>query len=171
LSSNSRNASPDDDRDVRSMFDRKYLESWQLGDRDVVVRISRVVAGELRSQKPREDGKKTVRKPIVYFERCSVPFVCNRTNQKIISSVLGSTKVRDWIGQSIALYATECEVGGEMKPCIRVRPKRPAAGRHSDPPPAFNPAPAEEVATERDAVDVERAIAEMPVGNGGGNVL
>ena len=65
-------------------------------------------------------------------EECTVahlrgqkPFIVNRTNGKMITKVLGSPYIEDWVGKSVVVYATTTSVAGEKTECLRVRPTLP----------------------------------------------
>lgn len=65
-------------------------------------------------------------------EECTVahlrgqkPFIVNRTNGKMITKVLGSPYIEDWVGKSVTVYATTTSVAGEKTECLRVRPTLP----------------------------------------------
>ena len=107
--------------DYRAMFDRDYIGSWDLpeGGKDVVVTISKVIAGELTGP-----GGRKAKKPVLYFEGKEKGMALNKTNGKTIAALYGP-KVEEWTGKRIAIYATETSFGGETVPCIRVRPKTP----------------------------------------------
>jgi hypothetical protein len=112
--------------DYRSMYDGKYLGSWNLVDadgnkRDCVVTISGVQAGEVVM----EGGVKNKR-PIISFEGKPLPMICNKTNGKAIAGMYG-TDTKAWVGKRITLYSTTTQVGGQEKDCIRVRPTIPVA--------------------------------------------
>lgn len=111
------------DDDVRSMFDSTYLGSWDLEGQDRVVTITKVVGGEVISDK----GK--ARKPIVSFKENPKALVLNKTNMRAIKAMYGSFKARAWLGKQITLYPTRCMVGAEEKDCIRVRPNKPTSGK------------------------------------------
>lgn len=109
--------------DYRSMFDRDYIGSWDLGGKDVTVTISKVLAGELTAQ-----GGRKSRKPIVYFEGKEKGFVLNKTNAKTIAGLYG-TDTAEWVGKGITIYATTTQMGGDTVDCIRVRPVMPKRGK------------------------------------------
>jgi hypothetical protein len=52
------------------------------------------------------------------------PMVCNVTNCKMISQVVGSKYVEDWVGKTIVLGAEVVKFGKELVDAIRVRPER-----------------------------------------------
>jgi hypothetical protein len=101
--------------DYRAMFDREYIGSWDLGNRDVTVTITRVEAKKLRNQK----GENL--KPVVWFDGKEKGFVCNKTNAKTIATLYGNDTEK-WLGKRVTLYVTTTSIGGETMDCIRVRP-------------------------------------------------
>jgi hypothetical protein len=62
-----------------------------------------------------------------------VRWVLNKTNTRVIKSLVGSGEPEAWEGQSVSLFKTEVQVGPELKDAIRVRsqaPKPSPAGEH-----------------------------------------
>jgi hypothetical protein len=111
----------------RSMFDNKYLGNWDLPrDRDVVVEIESVSAGELKS------ARGTDKKPIVKFVGKEKGLALNKTNAKIIAAMYGN-HTRDWRGKLIALHVTQTSSPDGMVDCIRVRPKKPTRQQRRGP--------------------------------------
>ena len=109
--------------DYRTLFDRDYIGHFDLpAGRDVVVKISRVVAGQLTAQ-----GGRKSKKPIIYFEGKEKGMIANKTNSKTIAALYGNM-VESWVGKEIALYVstTRSPEGGDDVPCIRIRPQAPA---------------------------------------------
>ena len=106
----------------KSMYDRNYLYSFDLGDRDVVVEIAKVEQGKL--QQP--GSTKVTKKPVVYFKgrEAGPALVLNATNGKAIAGLYGND-TRDWIGKAVTLYATTTKFGRDTVECIRVRPTKP----------------------------------------------
>lgn len=108
----------------RSMFDSRYLGNWDLPrDRDVVVQIESVTAGELTGTGGRKD-----KKPLVKFVGKEKSLALNKTNAKAIASMYGD-HTRDWRGKWIALYVTQTSSPEGNVDCIRVRPKKPRSPR------------------------------------------
>jgi hypothetical protein len=106
------------DLDVLQMFDRKFMHAVDLGGKDRTVTITAVIVGELTSKA----GKQ--KKPVVSFHEIELPLALNKTNAAAIVKLYGS-RVREWIGKRITLYATTTEMAGQTVDCIRVRPKVP----------------------------------------------
>lgn len=107
--------------DFRTMFDRTYLGSWDLGEKDVIVQIERVEAAKVKGATGEEK-----RAPIVYFRGKKKGLVLNVTNAKTVAKLYGK-HVEKWAGKAIALYATRTLAFGEEVDCIRIRPEAPAA--------------------------------------------
>lgn len=107
--------------DVRQMFDSAYVGNWDLQGKDQVVTIARIVPGELA----KAGTSKKDKAPIMFFEGKEKGMVLNKTNMKAIASIVGSFKVKDWIGHSITIFPTTCSFGPNVVDCIRVRPTAP----------------------------------------------
>jgi hypothetical protein len=108
----------------RTMYDRDYIGAFDLPEnKDVVVTIEKVVAGDLTGM-----GGKKSKKPVISLVGKEKKFVCNVTNAKTIAALYGP-QVEDWVGKRIALYVstTRDPGGGEDVFCIRVRPKVPVS--------------------------------------------
>ncbi len=101
------------------MVDRDFIFAFDLDGKDVVVTISKVVAGELTGV-----GGRKSKKPVVYFEGGTKGLALNSTNCKTIASMYGNY-VEKWIGQKITLWPTVTQMGGETMECIRIRPTIP----------------------------------------------
>ncbi len=113
--------------DVRQMFDSAYVGAWDLQGKDVTVTIARVVPGELA----KAGTSKKDKAPIMYFEGREKGMVLNKTNMRIIASIYGGFKVRQWIGKPITLFATTCQFGPNTVDCIRIRPVALAAANRT----------------------------------------
>ena len=115
----------------RSMFDAKYIGSWDLpAGKDVVVTIAKVAGEELNN------GRTKNKKPVISFVGKEKTFVANKTNCKAIAGMYG-TMTEAWIGKKIALYVTKTHDpggGGEID-CIRVRPTVPKGKAAAEPAP------------------------------------
>jgi hypothetical protein len=103
-------------------------------DKEVVVVIERVVAGEVVGDK----GIKTKR-PVVHFRGKSRPLALNATNAKTIAGLYGPM-TEAWPGKSIALFVTQTkDANDEQVDCIRVRPRVPRAAADTTPDPEPQP--------------------------------
>ena len=98
----------------------KYLKSAELTG-DTVLTITEYKKETLKSQDGTEQNKW-----VLYFMEIQQGFALNKTNGNIISLVLGSQEMDDWIGQRIILYEKDdIEMGGKQVSGIRVRNKKP----------------------------------------------
>ena len=70
-------------------------------------------------------GKKDEGLVIHFKERDVKPMICNSTNAKQISKVVGSPYIEDWQGQKIQLFVSEVSAFGETVDALRVRPFAP----------------------------------------------
>lgn len=115
--------------DYRRMFDDKdLLYAYDLEDakgRDVVLQIEKVYPGELTGEK----GRKS-KKPFVKFVGKEKKLALNKTNGKSIAKMYGKD-ADAWPGKWVALYTAQVEYDGEMRDCIRIRPKQPAAKQNA----------------------------------------
>jgi hypothetical protein len=109
----------DDNDDVRSFYDKKFIYAFDLQGKDVTLTIARVVRGELTNRQGKE------KKPIVYFEGTEKGLGLNATNRETIASIVGGYNVKDWVGKRITLYPTTTQFGKQTVECIRVRPTAP----------------------------------------------
>lgn len=100
----------------KSLTDRSFIYAFDLGGRDVTVKISKVVAGELTAV-----GGRKSKKPLVYFEGKEKPLALNATNAKTIAG-LYSNYTEKWVGKLITMYPTTAEMAGEVVEAIRIRP-------------------------------------------------
>ncbi len=104
----------------RSMFDRKYLASFDLGGEDRTVTIESVKPDTLKNANGQQ------KKIILRLEGQERPMVCNRTNADTICGMYGKN-TNEWIGKQITIYETTCDAFNKVWDCIRVRPMIPKA--------------------------------------------
>lgn len=137
--------------DVRSLYEKEFLYSYDLQGRDVTLTIERVVQGKLVGV-----GGKSNKKPVVHFREGKDPKkglgLCI-TNARTIAGICGSFEVEKWVGKRITLYPTTTEFGGKTVDCIRIRPEAPkgAAPRSASPAPAREPGDDEDEQNRRNA--------------------
>ena len=113
--------------DVRSLFDKAYLYSFDLQGQDVTVVIAKVTQGTLVGTK----GEKT-KKPVLFFKGKTKGLALNITNVRTIGAIYGGFDVANWIGKAITLYPTTCQFGPDTKECIRIRPTKPGSNAKVD---------------------------------------
>ena len=118
------------------IFASKYLKVDDLRGRDVTVVIDSVEIAQMPN-----GGQK---KPAVYFRGKEKALVLNKTNFNTIVQVTGKDDTDDWKGESITLYPSETEFGGEMVDCIRVRRKKAPAAQEWQEPPVRQTVPADD---------------------------
>lgn len=103
--------------DVRKMYEKEFIYSYDLEGRDVTVTIRAVTAGKLTGK-----GGKSSKKPVVYFEGSQKGLGLCITNARTIAALYGNSfKSEDWIGKRITLYPTTTQFGAETVECIRIR--------------------------------------------------
>src|SRR5882762_7099385 len=108
--------------DYRALYDREYVGAWELQGKDVVVKISKVIGGELTAI-----GGRKSKKPVISLEGKEKKMICNKTNAKVIAALYGNL-VEDWVGKRITLFVgmtRDPSTGGDIE-CLRVRPTAPA---------------------------------------------
>lgn len=109
----------------KNLTDQKYFGCYCFGDsgKDIVLTIDRVTKETVKDDKGK-DGECM----ILYFaERDQKPMICNKTNAKMITQVLGSPFVEDWHGRKIQLYPDRnVRMGRDIVEGVRVRPTAPA---------------------------------------------
>jgi len=72
-------------------------------------------------------------KPVLKFEGKEKTLVCNKTNSRMIAKNVGSKELDDWVGQTITIYPTETDFGGDIVPCLRVKEEIPEVDELDDP--------------------------------------
>jgi hypothetical protein len=70
-------------------------------------------------------GKKEDCMVVRFVESEHKPLICNATNAKAITKVVGSPYIEDWAGVKIQLYTTEVSAFGDTVEAVRVRTKAP----------------------------------------------
>jgi hypothetical protein len=109
--------------DCRSLFDSKYLGSWDVaGKKDAVLVIDRCEGQTIKGTTGEE--KKA---PVLYFRNVSDTkkgMVLNKTNTKTLIKLHGAF-IEDWPGKRIAIYAGRTNAFGEEVDCLRIRPTVP----------------------------------------------
>jgi len=100
-----------------------YIGAYSLMEtgvaQDMTVRILSVSKVGVKG----EDGKE---------EQCMVaqlynqkPWVVNATNAKMLTKILNSPFIEDWVGKSVILYVAKIRAFGETVDALRVRPQLP----------------------------------------------
>ena len=116
---------PDARTHYKTMYDAIYIGSWDLPEKDLTVKISKVVGEELTTV-----GGRKNKKPILSFVGKEKKMVVNKTNSKAIAGMYGNY-VEAWVGKRITLYVstTNNPDGSGSVECIRIRPTVPGASK------------------------------------------
>jgi hypothetical protein len=61
-------------------------------------------------------------KLVIYFDEFEKGLVANKTNAGRIGKIVGSERLKDWIGHTLILYVVNVTYKGEEVPAIRVKP-------------------------------------------------
>lgn len=99
---------------IDQAFPSQYVASSELPPEGVPVTITRIQIEDLKNERG------SSRKPVLYFVNCTKGMVLNKTNARLIAAQHGK-EMDSWIGKTITIYPTECTMGAEIVPCIRVR--------------------------------------------------
>ena len=102
--------------DIRKMFDKAYVYSYDLEGRDVTVEIIRITGGTLVGT-----GGKSNKKPVLYFKGTEKGLALNITGARVIAGLYGGFDSDTWIGKRITLYPTTTTFGSQTVDCIRIR--------------------------------------------------
>ena len=112
------------------LYPSMYLGSHDIGPKDLVLTIRRIVVEELKTERGTE------RKPVAYFVESEAKakadrseekrLVLNKTNARIIANLYGN-EVNDWAGKRISLYSAKVSAFGAEVDAVRVRPVKPEA--------------------------------------------
>ena len=97
-----------------------YLGAYSLNGQDLVVTIQSAAKELIVGANGKKEECLVLR-----FKEQIMDMVCNRTNAKMITKVLGTPFLEDWAGKKIQLYPTTTKFGGDVVECIRVRPTAP----------------------------------------------
>lgn len=133
-------------------FPSKWLSAADIPDGGMIVTIE-TYEMEIIGQ-----GEKKQNKPVLYFKEDVKPMVLNKTNGGVLTQVLGSDEMDDWIGKEVTLIAREVEFQGELIDAVRVqvpkkktaRPAAAAAPKGGKPAPRRPQGPPPEPPTELD---------------------
>lgn len=102
--------------DVRKLYDKAYIYSYDLEGKDVTVTIEKVIGGTLIGT-----GGKSNKKPVLHFKGTEKGLGLNITNARVIAGLYGGFDSESWIGKRITLYPTTTTFGAATVDCIRIR--------------------------------------------------
>lgn len=90
-------------------------------DEDLILTIKSVGNESFTGQGGKKDEGLVIR-----FEEAK-PMICNATNAKMITKVLKTPYIEEWVGQRIALGVQTVSAFGDMVEALRVQPYKPKA--------------------------------------------
>jgi hypothetical protein len=70
------------------------------------------------------EGGKKQKKAICHFKGAQKPMILNATNLKMMSKVLGSPMIEDWIGKTVIIKVVQEKSFGEIMDVVRVMNKQ-----------------------------------------------
>jgi hypothetical protein len=116
--------------DINQAFPSKYVKAADLQGQDVPVTITHVQMEDVGGR-----GNEADNLPVAYFQGMTKGLVLNKTNANTIAQMYGF-ETNGWVGRPITLWPTECEFGGNMTQCVRVRSTAPTPAIQVQQPPA-----------------------------------
>jgi hypothetical protein len=140
--------------DVRKLYDKAYIYSYDLEGKDVTVTIERVTRGTLVGT-----GGKSNKKPVLHFKGTEKGLALNITNARVIAGLYGGFDSEAWIGKKVTLFPTTTTFGAQTVDCIRIRPTIPPAKSKTGtiksdvPPPNVDPATGEDTSATMPSAD------------------
>lgn len=106
--------------DYRKFMDKNYLGSWDVPDgEDLILTIDKCARDDVKNERGSE------KKLTLHFVEDYKPMILNATNSKAISEAVGSTKVEDWAGKSVAIFTQKVTAFGGTTDALRIRPFAP----------------------------------------------
>lgn len=112
-----------DTDDIRTYFDRAFIQAFDLQGRDVTITIAGVRKEKIRGRAGSNDEPKS--KAIIKIQGKDLEFIpCKTDATKTIPAMYGF-KTKDWLGKRITIYPTTTQAFGQQVECIRVRPSVP----------------------------------------------
>jgi hypothetical protein len=101
----------------REVFPSNYLTSEDIPEQGIVVTIDRLEPARM------PDG---AMKQVMFFAEREKGMILNVTKWNVMERLYGEES-DDWIGERITLYPGETPFEGELRPCINIKNKKPAA--------------------------------------------
>ena len=106
----------------KKMHDTNFLGSWDFESKEEkTVTIKSVHKEEVFN--PNSHKKEDVM--VMRFTEDIKPIICNKTNSKMIESLVGSPYVEDWVSHKIILRVEKVKVKGKIEDGIRVKNEKP----------------------------------------------
>ena len=102
----------------RKNYDFRFLSGEDL-EKEVTVTITKVAMEEVQTQ----NGKDKVM--ALHIKGTEKMIALNKTNNKTISKVVGSSKVEHWVGKKIIIGCEKVKAFGSVHDAIRVKLQKP----------------------------------------------
>lgn len=100
----------------KQMVNYDYIGAYSLQPGQDIVLTIREVKNEMVIG---SDGKKE-KCIVIYWKEQEKPFVCNKTNAKMIAKIYGTPFKEEWVGKRIQLTAAKIKAWGEDWEVLRV---------------------------------------------------
>ena len=104
----------------KKMTNPDYIGSWDFQpNQELKVVIETVTQENVKLF----DGKQLKDEScvLVRFKGASKPMIINKTNLKIVTKVLDTPYIEQWVGKTITLYVAKVKAFGEMIDAVRVK--------------------------------------------------
>ena len=101
-----------------------YIGSWDLMDENGIVKNKVVTISDTKKEMVFDGKGSSEECVVIHFKECK-PMVANATNLKMISKVLNSVYIEDWVGKAIELTTKKVKAFGEIHDAIRVTTNAP----------------------------------------------
>ena len=106
------------------LTDSQYFGCYCFDDsgKDIILTIDKVTKETVKDDKGK-DGECMI---IYWVEKDQKSMICNKTNAKMITQVVGSPFIEDWHGRKVQLYPDRnVRMGRDIVEGVRVRPTAP----------------------------------------------
>lgn len=105
-----------------------YLGAYSLDPgKDLILTIQNVTRETITGT----DGKKEEAMIIRFAEPNVKPFICNKTNAKMIAKIHKTHYIEQWVGKKIQLYAKEVAAFGTTTDALRIRETAPVTNEYN----------------------------------------
>ncbi|MEI6190492.1 MAG: hypothetical protein WCP61_08735 [Chitinophagia bacterium] len=103
----------------KKLTNPKYVGSHDLlPGQELQITFDKVVKEMVKNV----DGKEEMC-VVAYMKGAHKPLIMNKTNMKIVTKVLNTPYIEEWIGKSVTIYSAKVKAFGEVVDAIRVKAK------------------------------------------------
>jgi hypothetical protein len=102
------------------VFPSRYWKAEDLGEDDGDYYDAKIKLAPFESLKGNGGGVE--HKVVLHFAGETKTLPLNRTNYDAVTKIAGTDETEDWPGVWIRMFRTTTEMGGEIVPCIRLKP-------------------------------------------------